>query len=59
MLLVVDGQVFSVVLIGDASNAFMYSPLTSASATDPSTPLIIIASTYMVPLNYVPSLLPK
>ena len=41
----------NVVLIGDSSNAFMYSPPTSASAADSITTLIILASTYIGPLN--------
>ena len=49
----------NVVLIGDNYSVFMYSHPTSASATDPITVLIIFASTYIGPLNYVPSLLSR
>ena len=49
----------SVVLIGDTSNAFMYSPQISTSTADSITALIIFFSTYMGLLNYVLSLLPK
>ena len=49
----------NIVLSGDNSSVFIYNLPTSASAADPITPLIIFASTYIGPLNCVPSLLPK
>ena len=49
----------SVVFIGGNSSAFVYIPPTLALAADPITALIIFASTYIGPLNCVPSLLPK